>query len=131
MILDNHLKLSDEQAVTTSAASTNYIDQGAADQAINPGMWLVIQTPEAVTSTGAATVTFSLQTDDNTSFGSASTVFVSNAIAKASLTINSEPVKVKLPLGLERYLRVYYTCGDTLSAGKFDAFLVSDIEQRS
>lgn len=129
MILDNELILSSSQAVTTTAASDNVIDQGAAGDAYGRELWCVVQVREAATADGSATVTIAIETDDNSSFSSPKTLFSTPAIAKASLTLNSEPVKVKLPPGAERYLRMKYTIASgPLTAGKFDAFLTPDVK---
>lgn len=128
MIIDKELMMSAAQAVTVSAASTNYINQGAAGDAYEE-LKLVIQVREAVTAAGAATVNFVVQTDSDSGFGSAVTLFDSGAIGKASLSLNAEPIKVCLPYGCKQYIRVYYTVGTgPLTAGKFDAFLVKDIK---
>ncbi len=130
MIIDKDLTLSSEQAVTASAASTNYIDQGGAGDAYGQELYLVVQCQETATSAGSSTVTITVETDDNTSFSSATTVYRSEAIAKASVVDNAELVKIRLPKGLERYFRVYYTVAvANLSAGKFNAFLVCDVKQ--
>lgn len=129
MIIDKELQVSAAQVVTASAASENYIDLQAAGDALGKEPYLVIQVREAADSSGdAATVAFSLQTDTDSGFATAlETLYSSAAIAQASLTLNSEPVKIRLPRGLKRYLRVYYTVGtENLTKGKFDAFIVPD-----
>ena len=121
-LLDKNLLLSNAQAVTSSAASTDTIDLGAARD-IGPGeqLFLDVFVPEGVTASGSATVAISLEADDNDSFSSAVTVFSSGAIGKAALsqgTVLSFPI----PRGTERYLRAYYTVATgPLTAGKFTA----------
>jgi predicted GNAT superfamily acetyltransferase len=131
MILDKQLIFSDAQAVTTAAetASTNIIDMLAAGDAYE-SMFLLIQVETAVAATaGAANVTFKLQTDDNSSFSSPTTLWASSAIAKGTLVDKYVVAKLRVPMGVERYLRVTYT-PDTndLTAGKFDAMLVYDVQ---
>jgi hypothetical protein len=129
MIIDKNLQVSAAQAVTASAASTDYIDQGAAGDAYEP-LKLVVQVREAATDSGSANVNFQVETDSDSGFATAKVVaFDSGAIGKAALTLNSEPVKVTLPYGMKRYIRVYYTVATgPLTAGKFDAFLVKDVK---
>lgn len=124
MILDKFLVFSDAQAVTASAASDSIIDLGGAGDAVGSELFFCVRVDTDAASTGSATVTFALQTDSVSTFGSAVTLYASAAIAKASLVAKAEPVKVKIPVGAKRFLRGYYTVGTAdLSAGKFDAFL--------
>lgn len=130
MILDSKLKVSDAQAVTASAASTSYIDRGAAGDVGNScPLYLLITVNIAAAAAGAATVNFQLQCDDNSSFSSAKTVIQTDAIAKADLIVGKQIV-LPLPPGLdERYLRLYYlvTTGP-LTAGAFSAQITSSLQ---
>lgn len=125
MIIDKSLQVSDAQAVTASAASTDVIDTGVANRAIgtDTSLALSITVDESATASGSATVTFSLQDSaDNSTFAD---VVASAAIGKAALTAGKQPVLFKLPNGLRRYLRVYYTVATgPLTAGKFSAQIV-------
>ena len=132
MIIDKFLQVSNAQAVTSSAASTDVIDAGATKNAsigrdIGAGdMYMVFTCSEAATAAGAATVTFSVQDSaDNSSFAD---VIVSAAIGKASLVIGTKVV-LPVPPGLRRYIRAYYTVGTgPLTAGKFSAQLLPGYE---
>lgn len=127
MIIDKSLMLSAAQAVTATAASTNYIDLGAArDIGNGQGLELIVNCDTAALSTGSSTVTFALQSDDNTSFSSPTTVATSAAIAKASLTAATVVWRAPIPkFTAERYLRLYYTVAVAdLTAGAFTAFIV-------
>ena len=130
MIIDKQLEFSDSQAVTGSSASTNIIDLGSArDIGVGEDLYLVIQADTAVTAAGAATVTFSLETDALSDFSSPSARFVSEAVGKAALTAGAKPVTVQIPHGVERYLRVYYTVASgPLTGGAFSAFLTKDVQ---
>jgi hypothetical protein len=125
MIIDKSLQVSDAQAVTASAASTDVIDTGVANRSIgtDTSLALSITVDESATASGAATVTFSLQDSaDNSTFAD---VQASAAIGKADLTAGKQPVLFKLPHGLRRYVRVYYTVATgPLTAGKFSAQIV-------
>ncbi len=133
MILDTQMSLSRAQSVATTVGdvvSTDIYDTGsAADVGIGEELYLVISTNTAVTSGGAATVQFILQTDDNTSFSSAREFPLTAALALAALTANTTHVRTRLPIGLERYFRVVYRIGTaTTTAGTATAFLTKDIQ---
>ncbi len=130
MIIDKQNSLSEEQAVTASAASTNYIDLGAARDLGLSKMDLAITVTEAVTAAGAATVTFQLQCDDNSSFSSAKTVIQTDAIPKATMVAGYQ-FFLNIPVGLdERYVRLYYSVATgPLTAGKFSAAIVHGIQK--
>lgn len=131
MILDKDLMFSDAQTILDSGASTNYIDLEVAGEDAPEEMYLLIQVATAVTrAAGAATVTFKLQSDSDAAFGSATDMFTSAAIAKASLTAGYQAVKVRIPHGSERYLRVYYTFSAACDTGAFNAMLVQAVEKR-
>lgn len=129
MFIDKALQVSNEQAVTASAASTDVIDFGQANP--NIGMddrsKMVITVDESATASGAATVTFSVQDSaDNSSFAD---VAVTAAIGKATLVAGYQHV-IPMPTKLRRYVRVYYTVATgPLTAGKFSAQVVAGIQQ--
>ena len=133
MILDKELMMSEAQVVTATAASTNVIDLGARlglDPGLSDDLWLQIRVDTRATASGSATVTFELQTDDDEAFGSATTLWTSTAIGKATLVAGYNVVRMRLPLGVERYVRVYYTVATgPLTAGKFDAFINSGVQE--
>lgn len=128
MLIDAQTRVSNAQAVTASAGSTDYIDLGAARSIGDLDLNFAITCDETTASAGASTVTFELQSDDNTSFSSPKTLIATGAIAKADLTAGRAPIFLKVPAGMtpERYVRVYYTVGTAnLTAGKFTAAVVA------
>lgn len=128
MMYDKLNTFGTDQAVTTTAASTDIVDLGAArDIGNGEPLELVILVTETVTAAGAATVTFTLETDDNAGFSSTFVLASAGAMAKAVLTAGTEVLRVKVPLDAERYLRTNYTVATgPLTAGKFTAFLAHD-----
>ena len=134
MLRDAQWVLSDAQAVTTAAAtaSTNVYDTlgpAPADLGRGEELWVVASVNTAVTSDGSATVTFALQTDDNESFSSATTLFTTSAIAKATLVAGYRAFAIKLPVGCERYIRGLITVATAdLTAGKFDIYLTRNVD---
>lgn len=129
MYIDKALQVSDEQAVTASAASTDVIDFGQANP--NVGMddraSMVITVDVAAAASGDATVTFSVQDSANNS--AFADVAVTGAIGKATLVAGHQIV-IPMPTKLRRYCRVYYTVASgPLTAGKFSAQVVAGIQQ--
>lgn len=132
MIFDHTNLLSDKQAITVTAASTNVIDLGATGTAmfaasaivrdIGKGkpIPLLIQVTEAFAAAGAATLTVALQVDSVDTFASPKTVWTSPALALADLTAGKVIVPEFIPRGTdERYLRLNYTVGTgPMTAGK-------------
>ena len=124
MILDNQTLFSDDQAVTATAASTNIIDLGPINQGIRrdigPGtpIPIVIQATSDFAAAGAATVTVSVQVDDNSAFSSPKTVISSAAVAVADLKAGYQVKLDYIPRGTdERYLRLNYA----VATGPFTA----------
>ncbi|EOC1317152.1 hypothetical protein ACI09J_001774 [Cronobacter turicensis] len=132
MIIDKLLLLSDNQAVTASAASTDVIDLGPIagnrrDIGVGFPLEFWVMTPVAATAAGAATVNIQFQTSaDNSTW---TTLVESGALALSALTAGSRPFAVKVPSGVLRYIRVNYvvTTGP-LTAGKFTAGINLDVD---
>ena len=128
MMYDKLNSFGTDQAVTTTAASTDIVDLGAArDMGNGEPLELVILVTQSVTASGAATVNFTLETDDTAGFSSPVVLASSGAIGKAALSAGTEVLRAKLPLDAERYLRTNYTVATgPLTAGTFTAFLAHD-----
>ena len=145
MILDKQNMYSDDQAVTTDAASTNVIDHGAPgtpkgasralyrDMGVGVCIPLLVQVTENFASGGSPTLVVKLQADNDEAFGSATEVYASAALAKTALVAGARiPMMAVLPEGLnERYTRLYYdVTADTthvFTAGKITAGIVAGI----
>jgi len=131
MIIDKLLQVSDDQAVTATAASTNVIDFGQKNP--NTGLTdllkMVITVGESATADGAATVTFAIQDSaDNSSFADVAT---SGAIGKADLAAGAQII-IPMPINHRRYVRVNYTVATgPLTAGKFSAQVVTGIQDNT
>jgi hypothetical protein len=128
MIIDKENQLSDAQAVTNSQASTNYIDLGSVrDVGVGTPLELTVKMGAAAQSTGSSTLVVALETDTQSGFGTKVTLAQSAAIAKASLVANADVWKIKVPEGVQRYLRAYYTVATAdLTAGTISAFINLD-----
>lgn len=120
MILDGETRLSDAQSLSASGATTNYYDQGL-DHDLGRGepMAMVFTiTTAADTADGNETYSFAAQTDDNTSFSSA-TDMIERSMAGADLEVGAQVV-LPLPPEAERYVRGYVTLGGTTPSVSFD-----------
>lgn len=143
MYIDKNLEFSDAQAVTSTAISTNVLDSttvGAAagtaspnltiDQGVGSDLWLVVQTAVTCTDVSSdATLTITLESDDNAGLSSSTVHFSTGALAFATYaTAGTRVLAVRLPIGLyERYIGLRYTVASgPLTAGAFDAFLTTD-----
>lgn len=136
MIFSKQSLFSEDQAITASAASTNYYDLGAPgtvyghasalapDQGTGEKIPLRIQVTEAFAT--ATSVKVAVQVDDNTSFSSATIVLETEAIPIATLIAGYVFNIDALPmLTNERYVRLYYTvAGSNATAGKITAGVV-------
>ena len=135
MYVDKQNEFADSQVVTGTAISTNVIDLGATNTLKDIGsgqnVYLIVQVDAAATAAGAATVTFSLESDSTENLATSATVhYTSTAIGKAALTAGSTQLAIKLPAGsYERYLGVRYTVATgPLLTGSFSAFLTTDAQ---
>lgn len=126
MIFDQQSILSDAQAITATAASTNVIDLGPIATGIVRDIGKGTQTPlliQVVESFNNLTsLTVALQTDDNEAFSSAKTVW-SEVVVLASLTAGYVVIPEFIPRGTnERYMRLNYTVtGTAPTTGKITA----------
>lgn len=126
MIIDYNLQLSDAQSVTADAASTNVIDLGA-DRDIGPGEDMKIVVSFDVAMGGSSpTLAVQVQTDDNSSFSSASTVQTSRTISAAAA---GDTLVMGLPDTNERYIRLNYDVGGTSPTMTVSASIVKDAQQ--
>jgi len=124
MILDKQALFSEDQALTTTAVSTNIIDLGAdTTGTVTPntkGMIELFAQITADTATGTS-VKVSLYMDNDEAFGSATLIGDTAVIVTASLVAGYKFALPRLPLPVERYLRLTYTIVGTYDAGTITA----------
>lgn len=122
-IEDRQLMMSLDQAVTATAASTDYIDLGAARNiGIGEELYVVFTVTTPTTSGGSTTLDLVLQGDSSSAFGSAVTILpMLSGVAKASLVAGYQRVFRMPPLSTAyRYIRGYYTVNTAnFTAGAF------------
>jgi hypothetical protein len=139
MFMDQDLLFSDAQAVTATAASSNYADLGPLfsgnlnrDIGVSE-MYISISVDVAMTDSGSdSTIAVSLETDDNTSFSSAATV--ATLVTIPAVTAAGTKYFVRLPIATtvpyERYIQLRYTAANgNLTTGSFTAALVKNIDK--
>ncbi len=128
MILDKQTLFSNDQAVTNSQASTNYIDLGAVrDIGVGTPIEVFAMMTATAQSAGSSTLVAAIETDTQSSFATKVTLAQTSAIAKASLVQGYEFLKMKLPQGVQRYVQLSYTIGTAdLTAGTIRAGLILD-----
>lgn len=142
MIIDNTLVLSDHQAVTADAGSTNVIDFGAQG---TPQGWIsaygrdlgdgFVEIPLLVEVTEAfnnlTSLQVSAQTDDNSAFSSATTIVLSPAVVLASLVVGYKFNAIaRIPKNSsEQFFRLFYdVTGTAPTTGKIFAAVVAGIQ---
>lgn len=127
MYVDYETLMSDDQAITATAASTNLIDLGA-DVDIGKGepVNILVQVTEAFNN--LTSLAIALQTDDNTGFSSATTLYT-ETLALAALVVGARIRMQHMPADNERYLRMNYTVtGTAPTTGQVTAGVVGDIQ---
>lgn len=135
MYLDAQNSFSDAQAVTATAASTNYIDLApltgtARNIGVGDDLYIHINIDVALTDSGSdSTVAITLETDDNTSFSSATTLATVASVAATAAAGTSYIYKIA-SAAFERYIQLRYTVsGGNLTTGSFTAGIVKDAQQ--
>lgn len=126
MLLDKNAILSEDQAVTSTAASTNTIDNKAAGNAVPGGLFVVVRATEAFA--GSTKVVIDIQTAAASNFSSASTL-ISHTYLAADLAAPKTLFVAAMPAGMKRYVRAYYTVTGTGTAGKLTCFLTDGVDQ--
>jgi hypothetical protein len=126
MIIDKQMELSNAQAVTATAASSNQLDLGpngpwgssGSDEPLE--MFLNVDT--TFTAAGAATLTIQLRSSPNANMSSPTVHLQSDAIPVASLVAGSRvPFWPRLPQNVGRYVDVNYV----VATGPFTAGNIS------
>lgn len=121
MIIDKLLQVSNKQAVSATAASTDTIDTGAANSAIGDVTSLAMVFSFSVAGTGAGTVECQVQdSPDGTNWTTRGT---SGALVGSAIKAGSQAV-AKLPSELARYVRANYTVVGTATATVSAAIVV-------
>ena len=129
MITDSLLRVSTDQAVTSTAVSADKIDLSVARD-IGEGTALYMNFALTEAFANGTSVTFEVITSANDSLGSPTVIGSSATIATAALTLGKNIV-VRLNPDIagkgQRYLGARYTVVGTMNAGKVTADIVETI----
>ena len=129
MITDAFLRLSDGQALTTTAVSTNTVDLGVARD-IGAGEDIYVYFTVPVALAGGTSVTFQVITSAAANLGTPTVVGSTAAVATASLVAGYKTaVRINPSVFAtgQRYLGAQYTISGTYSSGTVTADVVHDI----
>ena len=129
MITDSLLRVSEDQAVTSTAYSTNTIDLSAARD-VGEGTTLYMNFALTEAFANGTNITFEVVTSANANLSSHDGVGSSTTIATAALTLGKNIV-VRINPDIagkgKRYLGARYVVTGTMNAGKVTADVVETI----
>ena len=129
MITDKLLRVSEDQAITTTAFSTDTIDLGVARD-VGEGTALYMNFAVTTALANGTSVKFEVVISDNANLSSPVVVGSSDAILTAALTVGKNVV-VRINPDIagkgKRYLGARYTVAGTFNAGKVTADIVETI----
>lgn len=133
MIVDQFLRVSTAQAVTTTAVSTDSVDLGTARD-IGEGQDLYMVFSVGTAFAGGTSIQFEAIVADNgalttnpTVIGASSVVAVANLGASTQFTVRLNPTIRSLG---RRFLGARYTVVGTMTAGTVTADIVTDIQDQ-
>lgn len=126
MFTDAQLELSNAQAITSSAKSTNEINMGTARWAKGTPMAAVFIVDQAFAASGSATMTLELHTKSTTNPSSGGTkIYDSGAIGKATLVAGYRKVVALSPDIDGKFIEAYHTVATgPMTAGKISTVIV-------
>lgn len=127
MLFDAKLLMSNAQAITATAASTDIIDRGDTKDVGRAGdIPLLVQVVEAFNT--LTSLTIELQTDDNSAFSTPRSLF-SVVVPLADLKLGYQIPIITLPQKTERFLRLSYSiAGTNPTLGKVTAGVVAGVQ---
>ena len=124
-IMDSQNELSDAQAVTVTAISTDIIDLNTYPQFAG-GEDLNLIVDVSTTFAGGTSIRAVLWTDGTTTTTNGQDIISGDVVATANATAGANLLTVNLKgLTLERYIGVQYVVVGTMSAGKVEAYLAT------
>ena len=122
--IDAQNTLSDAQAVTATAISTNIIDLGQATPQYAGGDDLMLTCKVNTAFAGGTSIRAILWTDDTTTTTDGADIISGDVVLTAAATAGSSLLTVNLKnLPLQQYIGVQYVVVGTMSAGAIDADL--------
>lgn len=130
MITDKLLRVSEDQALTTTAVSTDTIDLSVARD-IGEGQDLFMNFAVTTALAGGTSVKFEVITSASANLGSPTVIGSTDAIVTASLVAGyNTAVRINPQIASlgQRYLGARYTISGTYTSGKVTADVVMDIQ---
>ena len=129
MITDALLRVSEDQAITSTAFSTNTIDLSVARD-VGEGTALYMNFAVTTALANGTSVKFEVVSSANANLSSPTVIGSSNAVLTAALTVGKNVV-VRINPDIagkgQRYLGARYTVSGTYNAGKVTADVVETI----
>ena len=129
MITDKLLRVSEDQAVTSTAVSTNTVDLGSARD-IGEGTPLYMNFAVTEAFANGTSITFEVTTSASANLSTPTVIGSSTAVVTSALTLGKNVV-VRLNPDIggkgQRYLGARYTVAGTMNAGKVTADVVETI----
>ena len=129
MITDKLLRVSEDQAVTSTAVSTNTVDLGTARD-IGEGTPLYMNFAVTEAFANGTSITFEVITSASANLSTPTVIGSSTAVVTSALTLGKNVV-VRLNPDIggkgQRYLGARYTVAGTMNAGKVTADIVETI----
>lgn len=133
-LIDRQTTLSDKQAVTATAFSSDQFDTGNMSPARNlgrRGLRAVVTTDVGAAAAGAATVQFEIGEADDAAGTNYQTLASGPAIGKAALGAGTKPFDVPIPDTSKRFIMGRYTVATgPLTAGTFTLTLMRGSEHQ-
>ena len=129
MITDSLLRVSEDQAVTSTAYSTNTIDLSVARD-VGEGKTLYMNFALTEAFANGTNITFQVVTSANANLSSHDVVGSSTTIATAALTLGKNivvAINPQIASKGKRYLGARYVVSGTMNAGKVTADIVETI----
>ena len=130
MITDKLLRVSEDQAVTTTAVSTDTIDLKVARD-IGEGHNLFMNFAVTAALTGGTSVKFEVISSANANLSSPTVIGSSDAVVTADLTAGKNvavAINPQIASNGDRYLGARYTVSGTYSAGTVTADIVETVQ---
>jgi hypothetical protein len=118
MIRDKNLIMSENQAITTTAASTNVLDLGETKRGDGNPLYVDV----TVTTTLASGTSIKADLEHCDTAGGTYTVAMGGPVVlTAAAVAGKKLLSGALPLGLKKFVRINYTVSGTYDAGKVTA----------
>lgn len=134
MLIDAQLAVSTNQAVTTTAVSTNAIDTGGSNPVRNVGwgeeMRMIVTT--SVTFTGGTSIQAELVSADDAALTTNVTSMLAGPVVPVAQAVagGTPLLDAVLPTNTRRFIGVRYNVVGTMTAGQASAALVHDTDRQ-